>query len=326
MNMSDINCFLKVVEFMSFSKASEALFMTQQAVSIHIKHLEDTYHVQLFERKPALRLTPEGKMLLSAARDIIDRENMMIDLFTVSQKDFCGELSIGLPPNRSTAFASEFIPTFANLYPNMTVQLVEATSSKLPNAVKDNQIDLALPLISPYSPPIDSSIFEILSLETEDLYVIISDTLLRQAFGMDTDARDHDFSKGASLFDFAQFPLFLHPASSHLHQSILASYESRGYHPFIRVKTTLTSSLLTLCADGQGVFFSNPMLLKYLYSNQPDCFKRLHVYPILEYQQARQAVLIYHKRKHLSRPIADSIEIIQQIYRSHSLIMPQILQ
>lgn len=325
MNMTDAQCFLKVVELMSFSKASEALFISQQAVSIHIKHLEDTYRVRLFERKPALRLTPEGELLLSAARDIIDRENTLIDMFTVSQKDFSGEIAIGLPPNRSTAFACEFMPFFSKAYPNMTVRLVEATSSNLPNAVKENQIDLALPLISQFSEQIDTSVFKSRVLETEDLYVIISDHLLRQGFGDLADTMNRNFSVEASLYDFAKFPMFLHPASSHLHQSILECYESHGFHPFIRIKTTLTSSLLNLCADDQGIFFSNPMLLKYLYTTQPSCFQNLHVYPIREFRNARQTVLIYHKRKHLSRPITDSIGIIQDIYLSHHSIMKNLL-
>ena len=55
LNMTDIACFLKVIECGSFSKASEEMYVSQQAVSLHIKHLEDTYKVQLFERKPALK-------------------------------------------------------------------------------------------------------------------------------------------------------------------------------------------------------------------------------------------------------------------------------
>lgn len=48
MNMTDIQCFIKVTELMSFTKAAEALYTSQQAVSLHIKHLENTYKVQLF--------------------------------------------------------------------------------------------------------------------------------------------------------------------------------------------------------------------------------------------------------------------------------------
>ena len=125
MNMTDIQCFIKVTELMSFTKAAEALYTSQQAVSLHIKHLESTYKVQLFERKPSLKLTPSGQMLLEAARDIIDRENQLLNQFITMQDEFVGEITIGLPPNRSTAFVCEFTPHFSSEYPNMTIHLVE---------------------------------------------------------------------------------------------------------------------------------------------------------------------------------------------------------
>ena len=118
MNMTDIQCFIKVTELMSFTKAAEALYTSQQAVSLHIKHLENTYKVQLFERKPSLKLTPSGQMLLEAARDIIDRENRLLNQFITMQDEFVGEITIGLPPNRSTAFVCEFTPHFSSEYPN----------------------------------------------------------------------------------------------------------------------------------------------------------------------------------------------------------------
>ena len=43
MNMTDIACFIKVAECGSFTKASEELYISPQAVSLHIKHLENTY-------------------------------------------------------------------------------------------------------------------------------------------------------------------------------------------------------------------------------------------------------------------------------------------
>lgn len=147
MNMTDIQCFIKVTELMSFTKAAEALYTSQQAVSLHIKHLENTYKVQLFERKPSLKLTTSGQALLEAARDIIERENRLINQFTTMQDDFVGEIVIGLPPNRSTAFVCEFIPHFSREYPNMTIHLVE----KHPLTYRQQSKIMKLTLLYPLS-------------------------------------------------------------------------------------------------------------------------------------------------------------------------------
>lgn len=325
MNMSDIACFLKVVEYMSFSKAAEAMYFSQQAVSHHIKHLESTYNVTLFERKPSLRLTEEGKILLAAAKDIQEQEEALLELLHSKKQTFNGELSIGLPPNRSTAFATDFIPLFAQQFPNMTIRLMEATTAQLPIAVKDNLVDLALPLLSHPFSPYASDIYVQTPLEDEDLYVIISKKLFWQHFGEAGDALAGRFAKGVSLYEFHDLPMFLHPETSGLHRKILAAYTGRGYRPFIRVKTTLTSSLINLCAAGHGIFFSNPMLLKYLYIQQPQLFRALFIFPITEFQKTRQTVLIYHQKKRLSYPMLESIEIIKKVYASHASIMDTLL-
>lgn len=329
MNMSDIQCFIKVVECMSFSKAADALYISQQAVSLHIKHLEESYQVQLFERRPKLKLTHSGQLLLEAARDIIDRETALLEQFNVS-KDFCtGDLSIGLPPNRSTPFVNEFIPVFSKSYPNMTVKLVEKTSARLPISILQNEIDLALILVSPstlpYSERLDPDTFNIQPLETEDLYLVISDGLLAAHFPERYPGCAAEFAKGVSLFELSKIPMFLHPDTSRLHESIYNKLLQNGTPPFIRIKTTLTSSLLSLCEQGYGIFFSNLMSLKYLYDMQRHCFDNLWIFPVLEFQNTRQTLLIHHRKKRLTRPMSDSIGMIRTLYQNHLSVMDTLL-
>ena len=61
MNLRSLHYFLIAAEEMNFTKAAERLFISQQALSSHIKRLEDEYGVRLFERRPALHLTLEGE-------------------------------------------------------------------------------------------------------------------------------------------------------------------------------------------------------------------------------------------------------------------------
>lgn len=324
MNMTDIEYFLKVAELMSFSKAADALYVTQQAVSLHIKHLEDTYSVTLFERRPSLRLTLAGQQLLSAARDIIEREERLLSQFDISSETYQGEISIGLPPNRSTAFVTEFFPLFSKVYPKITLRLEEKTSSNLSAAISRNEIDLALPLRSQYSEQFDTEQFVVHPLEKEDLYLIISDSLLQQYFPEQYPQCKIDFQHGVSLYDFAHLPMFLHPNTSHLHKTIVNKLVRNGTPPLIRIQTSLTSSLLSLCTEGHGIFFSAPMLLKYLYTSDPRGFRRLNVFPVREFQGNREAILIHHRQKFLNTPLLDSIDIIRRLYASHASVMQQL--
>lgn len=318
-NMTDIACFIKVAECESFTRASEELYISQQAVSLHIKHLESTYKTVLFERKPYLKLTQSGQLLLEAAIDIIQRESLLMDELNLSRQDFRGELTIGLPANRSTAFACEFVPHFSSLYPNMSIKLEEQYSSALSSDLIHNRIDLALPLISHTSARLDPTLLEIVPLEAETLYLIISDDLLEKTFPDRFPSCKEEFRSGVSLYQFAHLPLFLHPSNSLFHREILNAIASHDITPFIRVKTSLTSLLVDLCAKGYGIFFSPSMMLKYMYETQHDYFRTLNTFPVVEYQGARQTFLAYHRQKQLTKPMQDAIAIIKRVYSEHQL-------
>lgn len=326
MNMTDVEYFVKVAELMSFSKAAEALYVTQQAVSLHVKHLEDTYGVRLFERKPSLRLTPAGKRMLEAARDISEREQRLISEFSSSRDQFDGEISIGLPPNRSTAFVNEFFPVFCKAYPRMSLRLDERTSSNLSAAVRHNEIDIALPLQADYTGEYDPDTFQTIPLETESLYLVISDDMLRAAFPERYPACRLEFLQGVSLFDFAALPMFLHPSTSHLHETIVNKLVRNGTPPNIRIRTSLTSSLISLCVDGYGIFFSTPMLLRHLYKTNRENFDTLNIFPVQEYRENRRTLLLYHCQKYLTRPLEDSIAMIRRIYANHAVFIDELRQ
>ena len=76
-----IETFLCVCEYMNYTKASQALHITQPAVSQHIRFLEERYNTKLFtyqDRK--LSLTKTGKVLLETMTVIRNDEEMMIKL------------------------------------------------------------------------------------------------------------------------------------------------------------------------------------------------------------------------------------------------------
>ena len=64
MNLKTCQYFVALAEEMNFTKASESLHITQQSLSGSIKHLEEEYGVELFQRKPYLKLTPAGETML----------------------------------------------------------------------------------------------------------------------------------------------------------------------------------------------------------------------------------------------------------------------
>ena len=74
MNLRSIKYFLITAEELNVTRAAERLYISQQALSSHIKRLEEEYQVQLFERRPSFHLTPEGEQMLFYGKQILESE------------------------------------------------------------------------------------------------------------------------------------------------------------------------------------------------------------------------------------------------------------
>ncbi|MFD2638787.1 LysR family transcriptional regulator [Piscibacillus salipiscarius] len=73
MELSWMKTFVTVAELGNFRKASEALYVSQPTVTVHIKSLEKELGVSLLERgKRFVRLTEEGRIYLKQARQLLE--------------------------------------------------------------------------------------------------------------------------------------------------------------------------------------------------------------------------------------------------------------
>ncbi|MDT8441618.1 MAG: LysR family transcriptional regulator [Desulfuromonadales bacterium] len=95
----------------SFSKAAEALHLTQSAVSQRIKYLEEQFGQQLLDRsgsKPVL--TTAGRLVLAKAREILDKEQEM--LCCLRDNSARNRLALGCTPTFGIAFLPRVLDRF----------------------------------------------------------------------------------------------------------------------------------------------------------------------------------------------------------------------
>src|SRR5215218_3154804 len=112
----------------SFSRAAEALALTQPAVSQQIGALERQLGARLLERGPGgLTLTPAGELLLEHAEVIADRLALADGQLAERVADGARELRVGAFPS---AVATIVPVAIAQLDPGTKVELVEGTQSE----------------------------------------------------------------------------------------------------------------------------------------------------------------------------------------------------
>ncbi len=137
--------FIAVAENLNFSKAAEELFISQPAVTKHIKELESKLEIALFERKGnKVYLTKSGKLVYRSLKQIKQRyRDLEYELGRLNEA-FNGSLRIGASSTISQYLIPSVIASFHRHYPKIKLDLFNGNSFEMEQKLLDNEIDLAL--------------------------------------------------------------------------------------------------------------------------------------------------------------------------------------
>ncbi len=140
-----LQVFHAVAKHLSFTRAADALFMTQPAVTFQIKQLEEQYSTRLFERRHgSISLTPAGELVLSFAEKIL----ALSDEMETRLGEMTGEMRGPLLVGASTTIAEFMLPRvlgeFNALYPQVRARLIVANSESIESRVAEHTLDVGL--------------------------------------------------------------------------------------------------------------------------------------------------------------------------------------
>lgn len=145
--MSDrrLKVFHTVAKLLSFTKAAEALHMTQPAVTFQVRQLEEYFNTRLFDRTHnKVSLTPAGERVSEFAERIFDLYSEMEN----TVRDLTGEISGALTIGASTTIAEYMLPAllgeFKISYPDINLRLKVSNSEGIVSMVEHNVIDLGV--------------------------------------------------------------------------------------------------------------------------------------------------------------------------------------
>ncbi len=139
--------FYEVAKQLSFSKAAETLFISQPAISRHIKSLERQYRISLFERKgSSIALTDEGAQLFTHVKKAKELQRQMeFDITSLAGKQQAkGSLIIGASTTVALYVIPKVLSAFHQKYPNIKLRLVNRNSENILKALLDHEIDFGI--------------------------------------------------------------------------------------------------------------------------------------------------------------------------------------
>ena len=135
---------IAVAEQKNFTRAAEALSLTQPAVSHQISQLEQSLGAKLFNRKKGeLTLTQEGEIAVRYARILTSMDQKMHMEIADSKRNI-KKLRIGLTHTSESTFATEVLARYGNEYPNVSITVFTDTIKNLYDMLGNFEIDLAI--------------------------------------------------------------------------------------------------------------------------------------------------------------------------------------
>lgn len=145
--MSDfrLKVFYSVAKHLSFTQASKELYISQPAITKHIRELESLYGVRLFDRLGnKISLTDAGKLMLEHCEQILAAYRRLEYDMNLLKNEWTGDLRLGASTTISQYVLPPILARFTEKYPKVNVTLMDTNSRNIEQALQNHDIDLGL--------------------------------------------------------------------------------------------------------------------------------------------------------------------------------------
>jgi len=145
LDLNLLQTFTVVYKYKSIKLASEKLFISQPAVSVNIKKLEEFLNGKLFIRTPkGVTPTQEGEIFYQHVIEGLKHFKNGINHFSNILKNYSGNIKIGARSTVTRHLLLPFINKFGEKYPNINISLTDALSSYLVEFLNKGELDIAI--------------------------------------------------------------------------------------------------------------------------------------------------------------------------------------
>ncbi|MEL6390433.1 MAG: hydrogen peroxide-inducible genes activator [Bacteroidota bacterium] len=138
----------------SYVKAAQSLGISQPALSVQIRKLEDQTDLQLFDRtRNAIRPTYEGEIFLDRAQLLLTQFSQLKSLAQELHEEFAGDIRLGIIPTLAPYLLPLFISDLNDQYSRLQIHVTEALTEEIVIGIKDGTLDAGI-----ISTPISSKV------------------------------------------------------------------------------------------------------------------------------------------------------------------------
>jgi DNA-binding transcriptional LysR family regulator len=142
LDIHQLKTFVVVAREGSVTRASETLHLSQPAVSAHIKTMEETLGLSLFERTPrGMSLTSDGQRLLAKAEQTLAAHQELMAEATRNGGELVGRLRLGAGSNSNNEMIGRLVTVLAERQAGVEVALKHGTSQEILAGIRNGSLD-----------------------------------------------------------------------------------------------------------------------------------------------------------------------------------------
>ena len=294
-NFRQLEVFCAVAETKSFTRASHVLFISQSTVSQHIRELEDSLGVKLFDRnRRNVSLTPSAECLLEHGHHIFRMLDEAEAAAKTSKDPYRGKLSFGCASTTLLYNLPAILMEYTRKYPNVELNITGGTIQEVATQMWSGALDLALVVLPLSSPAMEKVV------------------LFEESFALVLPA-NHPLAARSDLdvSDLAGERFILHRPGQNTRKLIDRYLFKHRVTPKVAIELAETEAIKAMVARGLGVSIL-PEGSVVGTRNQ----KEVQTFRIPRKDLKRSMAVVYPKPQALRPPAVAMVEMLQHHFRA----------
>jgi DNA-binding transcriptional LysR family regulator len=233
----DVRAFIAVAHAASFTRAATRLNISQPALTVQIRRLEETVGVRLLDRNSRnVALTPAGRELLPVLqKSLQDMEHVLSDARALGEGT-SGTVRVACLPTFAASVLPELIQDLKRDVPRARFYIRDVVADMVNTLVRSEEVDIGLT-----GGDLSDTAFEVLHAGVDRLVVVCP--------------KEHPLARGrrVRLEDLARVPLVLTAPGTSVRAVVDAAFENCGYAPEIACEPTYMMTAVAMVRGGLGV-------------------------------------------------------------------------
>ena len=297
MEFKQLEAFVAVVDYGSFSEAARKLYLTQPTISAHVRSLEEELHTKLILRTTKkTTITTRGYQLYDSAVRMLEIRNNLLENFTGVQKHMIDLAASTIP---SSYLLPEILAAFGKTHPDIYFHSIQADSAESINRVLDGTVDLALVGQNTRD---ETCVF--LPFCQDEL--VIATPITNHYLGLQ--------NKSVTFEDFIKDPLIIREKGSGTKKEMDLFLEQIGVTPNdlnVIARMNDLEGIKKSIVNGLGISILSARSAIDLQKT-----KQILLFPLEESAHKRTFYIVYSKNRILKPHVRQFIQFVQNFYRT----------